>query len=83
MSMAQPSKKQPEIDQDETVEEQAAELVCFCHGVPKALIEQAIRNGATTLEAVRAQTKASTGCGGCTCIVEEILAKLAPKPPSK
>lgn len=50
-------------------------LVCFCHGVPRAEIRAAIQNGAVTLEAIKACTKASTGCGGCTSEVEALLAE--------
>lgn len=54
-------------------------LVCFCHGVCEAEIRQAIEQGARTLEEVRAKTRASTGCGGCTTEVERLLAELASK----
>lgn len=47
--------------------------ICFCHAVSEATIREAIRNGARTLEQVQTQTKASTGCGGCTCEVERLL----------
>jgi NAD(P)H-nitrite reductase large subunit len=50
-------------------------LVCFCHGVPEPVIRQAIKDGAKTLEDVKKATRASTGCGGCTCEVERILAE--------
>jgi nitrite reductase (NADH) large subunit len=49
--------------------------VCGCNGVTKGAIVQAIREkGLFTLEEVRAHTKASSGCGGCTGLVEQILA---------
>jgi nitrite reductase (NADH) large subunit len=51
------------------------EQVCGCNGVAKGAICEAIRGkGLTTLEAVRAHTKASASCGSCTAIVEAILA---------
>jgi nitrite reductase (NADH) large subunit len=54
-----------------------AEQVCGCNGVSKGTICQAIRGkGLTTLEAVRAHTKASSSCGSCTPTVEAILAYL-------
>jgi len=52
-----------------------AEQVCDCNGVSKGRICAAIRNnGLTTLDAVRALTKASASCGQCTGKVEAILA---------
>ena len=48
--------------------------ICGCNGVCKGRIVQAIAGGATTLEAVRARTKASGSCGTCTGLVEQVLA---------
>ncbi len=49
--------------------------VCGCNGVCKGDIVQAIgAKGLFTLEEVRAHTKASSSCGSCTALVEEILA---------
>ena len=54
-----------------------AEQVCDCNGISKGRICAAIRNkGLTTLDAVRAHTKASASCGQCTGKVEAILAHL-------
>ncbi|MCC7440900.1 MAG: (2Fe-2S)-binding protein [Bdellovibrionales bacterium] len=57
--------------------------VCFCHNVPRSRIIAEIRAGNRTLQAIRACTHASTGCGGCEFEVREILAeeaKLADEP---
>jgi nitrite reductase (NADH) large subunit len=64
--------------------------VCGCNGVCKGAIVGAIeRENLTTLEGVRAYTKASASCGSCTPLVENILkatlgdafvAKIGPKP---
>ena len=49
--------------------------ICGCNGVCKGVIVQAIDGkGLTTLEAVRAHTKASASCGSCTPLVEQLLA---------
>jgi nitrite reductase (NADH) large subunit len=49
--------------------------ICGCNGVCKGKIAQAITaNGLTTLDDVRAQTKASASCGQCTSKVEALLA---------
>nr|HMN82705.1 nitrite reductase large subunit NirB [Burkholderiaceae bacterium] len=48
--------------------------VCGCNGVCKGTIVAAIKTkGALTLDAVRRQTKASSSCGSCTGLVEQIL----------
>ncbi|WP_437558675.1 nitrite reductase large subunit NirB [Acidithiobacillus sulfuriphilus] len=61
-------------------ESQAARLpdtaeICGCNGVCKGTIVKAIREqGLFTLEEVRKQTKASSSCGSCTGLVEQLLA---------
>lgn len=48
--------------------------ICGCNGVCKGAITQAIATkGLTSLDDVRAQTKASASCGQCTSKVEAIL----------
>ena len=48
--------------------------VCGCNGVCKGAILGAIaEKGLTTLDAVRAHTKASASCGSCTGLVEGLL----------
>ncbi|MBJ7409099.1 MAG: NAD(P)/FAD-dependent oxidoreductase [Phenylobacterium sp.] len=48
--------------------------VCGCNGVCKGEITTAIADqGLTTLESVRAVTKASASCGTCTPLVEKLL----------
>ncbi len=49
--------------------------VCGCNGVCKGVIVRAIKEkGLFTLDDVRKQTKASSSCGSCTGLVEQILA---------
>ncbi len=48
--------------------------ICGCNGVCKGRIVDAIGSGADTLDALRAQTKASASCGTCTGLVEQLLA---------
>ncbi len=48
--------------------------ICGCNGVCKGKIIAAIQDGAVTLDAVRAQTKASSSCGTCTGLVEQVMA---------
>jgi len=49
--------------------------ICGCNGVCKGDVVKAITSkGLFTLEDVRAHTKASSSCGSCTGLVEQILA---------
>ena len=48
--------------------------ICGCNGVCKGTIVKSIAGGAVTLDAVRAETKASASCGTCTGLVEQLLA---------
>jgi nitrite reductase (NADH) large subunit len=48
--------------------------VCGCNGVCKGIIVKAIKDkGLFTLDEVRKHTKASSSCGSCTGLVEQIL----------
>ncbi len=48
--------------------------ICGCNGVHKGEIVEAITvKGLFTLEEVRAHTKASSSCGSCTGLVEQLL----------
>ncbi|WP_040952095.1 nitrite reductase large subunit NirB [Gorillibacterium massiliense] len=50
------------------------EIVCGCKGVTKGQIVGAIReNGLTTVDQVKKCTGASSSCGGCRPVVEQIL----------
>ncbi len=51
--------------------------VCGCNGVCKGSIVKAIKEkGLFTLEDVRKHTKASSSCGSCTGLVEQLLASV-------
>ena len=47
--------------------------ICDCNAVTKRQIVEAVLGGARSLQAVRAQTRASTGCGSCTPEVQKIV----------
>ncbi|APH60083.1 nitrite reductase large subunit NirB [Granulibacter bethesdensis] len=48
--------------------------ICGCNGVCKGAIVSAIQTkGLTTLDDVRAHTKASASCGSCTGLVEQVM----------
>lgn len=48
--------------------------ICGCNGVCKGTIVSAVQTGATTLAEVKALTKASSSCGTCTGLVEQVMA---------
>lgn len=61
--------------QDKAAALSDAAEVCGCNGVCKGTIVKAIKErGLFTLEEVRKHTKASSSCGSCTGLVEQILA---------
>jgi len=47
--------------------------ICSCFDVTKGDIIAAVQAGCQTLSAVKAQTKAGTGCGGCIPLVTQVL----------
>ncbi len=47
--------------------------ICGCNGVCKGTITKAIGGGMTSLDDIRAHTKASASCGSCTGLVEQLL----------
>ena len=48
--------------------------ICHCMGVNKSVIVKAIKEkGLKTIEEIREETSANTGCGGCLNDIEEIL----------
>jgi nitrite reductase (NADH) large subunit len=54
--------------------------VCGCVGVTKGTIIQAIHDsGVNTLSQLKEVTRASTGCGSCTSLCQELLKAVAPE----
>ena len=61
--------------QDSAAEMSDDMQVCDCNGVCKGDIVKAVtEKGLFTLDEVKAHTKAAASCGGCTGLVEQILA---------
>ncbi|MEM7462198.1 MAG: nitrite reductase large subunit NirB [Pseudomonadota bacterium] len=49
--------------------------ICGCNGICKGqIVTKIAENGLSTLDEVRAHTKASSSCGTCTGLVEQIMA---------
>ena len=47
--------------------------ICSCHNVSKGDICGVIDAGCTALAGVKAETKASTGCGGCAALLKNVV----------
>ncbi len=47
--------------------------ICSCYDVTKGAICQAIDQGCTSMGALKAETKASTGCGGCAALLKSVM----------
>ncbi|WP_148861173.1 nitrite reductase large subunit NirB [Marinobacter fonticola] len=47
--------------------------ICSCHNVSKGDICTAIDAGCSDLAAVKGETKASTGCGGCAALLKSVV----------
>lgn len=51
---------------------------CVCKVVSRAKVKEAIKNGATTLDEIKKETGAATGCcGGARCVykIHELIAE--------
>ncbi len=55
-----------------------SEIVCGCVGVAKREIIEAIHGGVQTLAGLKKSTRASTSCGSCTHLCEQLLRAVAP-----
>jgi nitrite reductase (NADH) large subunit len=47
--------------------------ICSCYDVNKGQISQAIEDGCMNMGMLKDETKASTGCGGCTALLKSVL----------
>jgi nitrite reductase (NADH) large subunit len=51
----------------------ASAQICSCYDVTKGTICSAIEGGCMTMAALKAETKAATGCGGCSALLKSVL----------
>ncbi|MEM1232229.1 MAG: nitrite reductase large subunit NirB, partial [Pseudomonadota bacterium] len=51
----------------------AAATICSCHNVSKGALVDCIDAGCTAIGDIKAQTKASTGCGGCAALLKSVV----------
>ncbi|WP_022949675.1 nitrite reductase large subunit NirB [Methylohalobius crimeensis] len=47
--------------------------ICSCHNVTKGGVVELIEQGVVALADIKAQTKASTGCGGCAAMLKSLV----------
>ncbi|MGZ5051052.1 MAG: nitrite reductase large subunit NirB [Methylobacter sp.] len=47
--------------------------ICSCYAVDKGQVCAAIASGCDTVAALKAETKACTGCGGCSALLKSVL----------
>ncbi len=48
-------------------------MICSCYDVSKGAICCAVQEGARTMGDIKAVTKASTGCGGCSALAKQVM----------
>ena len=48
-------------------------LACKCNGISEKVVREAIAGGATSVEALGAETRAGTGCGTCSVDLEGLI----------
>jgi len=51
----------------------ASAQICSCHDVSKGQVCEAIAAGSQDMGALKSETKAATGCGGCTALLKSVL----------
>ncbi|MBM7455363.1 nitrite reductase (NADH) large subunit [Oceanisphaera litoralis] len=51
----------------------ATATICSCHNVTKGAIVEAVQGGACDVSAVKACTRAGTGCGGCSGLLGQVV----------
>lgn len=66
---------------DSVVSWPAAATICNCTGVTRGQISQAISGGCASVEALCRVTSASTVCGSCRPLIEELLGSDTPPEP--
>ena len=55
------------------------EVICSCLNITKGMIQEAVSNGAKTLEEVQEINEVGTVCGACIEDVENLIAELTAK----
>lgn len=51
----------------------ASAQICSCYDVTKGAICSAVEAGCTTIGALKSETKAATGCGGCSALLKSVM----------
>lgn len=48
-------------------------VICSCYEVTKGQLQAAVEGGATDMAMIKAETQASTGCGGCAALTKQVV----------
>ncbi len=48
-------------------------VVCSCYDVTKGQLREAVAGGCMDMASIKAETQASTGCGGCAALTQQVL----------
>jgi len=48
-------------------------VICSCYDVTKGQLKEAVAGGATDMGMIKAETEASTGCGGCAALTKQVV----------
>lgn len=51
----------------------ASATICSCYNVTKGKLCTAIEAGCTTMDGLKKETQAATGCGGCSALLKSVL----------
>jgi len=51
----------------------ASAIICSCYNVSKGKLCTAIDAGCTTMDGLKKETQAATGCGGCSALLKSVL----------
>ncbi len=62
------------------VDPEDEDVVCTCNGVSAGRLRGCAERGMRTVEAVAAETRATTGCGTCASSVQALLSRTVPVP---
>jgi len=77
VALLMPHERPPAAVTDDPTRIPDRATICRCNGVTKGAIVAAFEEGARTVEALAARTRATTGCGGCAQTCAGLLTWLA------
>lgn len=58
---------------DNDLDKKQEKIICSCTRTTESKIQQLIDNGADNMDEISSATGATTGCGACDVLIEELL----------